>query len=172
MIVPSYVEAHWFKKGRGQSLLDKELSFSSFRSARDAIVLTLYDGYNFTPYFLQERFMVNGLIGEESHASKCSIVLLGWSIPSRLDIWHWCGLSEHCRWWKTKSPMPLPPTSFHPHDVRICQLGPVKIINIYFLIDSALHLTKLLYSSLGNQGGMLKKLAYWLILAGVLNFNN
>ena len=43
VIVPSYVDAHWLKKGRGQPLLDEgySLSFNSIRVALEAIILAL-----------------------------------------------------------------------------------------------------------------------------------
>ena len=42
-IVPSYVEAHWLKKGRGRPLLDEgySLSFNSIGAALEAIILAL-----------------------------------------------------------------------------------------------------------------------------------
>ena len=42
-IVPSYVDAHGLKKGRGRSLLDEgySLSFNSIGAALEAIVLAL-----------------------------------------------------------------------------------------------------------------------------------
>ena len=61
---------------------------------------------------------------------RVSIVLLGKSIPAWLDLWHWWQLSEYCRWWKTRSFVPLSPTSSPPLNVYIYQLGPSIITNI------------------------------------------
>ena len=63
--------------------------------------------------------------------SRESIVLLGWPIPTWLELWQWWELSEYCRWWKTRSLVPLSPTSSPPHDVHICQLGLAIITNIH-----------------------------------------
>ena len=53
-------------------------------------------------------------------------------IPSGPDLWHSCELSEHCRWWKTRSQAPLSPMSSPPLDVHIYRLGVARMTNLHF----------------------------------------
>ena len=132
-IVPSYVEAHWLNRER--TIIVGWRLIVVFRLHR--IPLWCHRiGYLVWLQLHSISLAITSLGAwfdrrrpTYKFVSRDSIVLLGWLVPTQLELWHWWELSEYCQWWNMKSLVPLSPTLSPP--VRISRLGFAMITNIH-----------------------------------------